>query len=143
MNEKLVRFHEKKVIINGVLINLTNCEYLCLLFMLKNSGVILKKSQLIYATWGYVNNYEDNLVQLIHRLRIKFKDAGGDGEQLITSARGVGYIFDKNFTYDILFGENSVCYVNKKNTKPLSPDSNYSKYIREKKHAINISIEMG
>lgn len=66
---------------------------LLLFKLIKDKSVELSKSDIIKFVWGDAKNYEDNLIQLIYRLRVKLKDFFF--EDYILNVRGVGYVFDK------------------------------------------------
>ena len=65
-------------------------EMLCLL--LKNSGMVLSRTQLLNQIWGYEFDGESRTVDVhIRTLRQKLGDAG----DLIETVRGIGYKMGK------------------------------------------------
>lgn len=72
---------------------LTKKENLLFFKLIKDKSVDLSKSDIIKFVWGDAKNYEDNLIQLIYRLRVKLKVIFF--EDYILNVRGVGYVFDK------------------------------------------------
>ncbi len=82
-------------------IELTAKEYSILEYLLRNKGMVLKKSQIAEHVWDYDFNYSSNIVEVyIKLLRRKIDD---DFEnKLIHNIRGVGYIIrEKNEEPDI------------------------------------------
>ena len=69
-------------------VNLTLKEYEMLALLLKNSGMVLSRTQLLNQIWGYEFDGESRTVDVhIRRLRQKLGSAG----DLIETVRGVGY----------------------------------------------------
>ncbi|PIJ80847.1 MULTISPECIES: helix-turn-helix domain-containing protein [unclassified Erwinia] len=72
---------------------LTEKERNIFILLMKEKGKVVSKSRIISGVWGEVTNYEDNLIQLIYRLRAKLKPFGLD--KFVFNARREGYVFDK------------------------------------------------
>ena len=71
--------------------NLTLKEYEVLCLLLKNSGTVLSRTQLLNQVWGYEFDGESRTVDVhIRTLRQKLGTAGELGE----TVRGVGYKID-------------------------------------------------
>ena len=69
-------------------VNLTLKEYEMLVLLLKNSGMVLSRTQLLNQIWGYEFDGESRTVDVhIRTLRQKLGSAG----DLIETVRGVGY----------------------------------------------------
>ena len=69
-------------------INLTLKEYEVLCLLLKNSGTVLSRTQLLNQVWGYEFDGESRTVDVhIRTLRQKLGTAG----DLVETVRGVGY----------------------------------------------------
>ena len=72
-------------------VNLTLKEYEVLCLLLKNSGTVLSRTQLLNQVWGYEFDGESRTVDVhIRTLRQKLGTAG----DLIETVRGVGYKID-------------------------------------------------
>ena len=72
-------------------VNLTLKEYEVLCLLLKNSGTVLSRTQLLNQVWGYEFDGESRTVDVhIRTLRQKLGTAG----DLIDTVRGVGYKID-------------------------------------------------
>ena len=72
-------------------VNLTLKEYEVLCLLLKNSGTVLSRTQLLNQVWGYEFDGESRTVDVhIRTLRQKLGTAG----DLIETVRGVGYTID-------------------------------------------------
>ena len=69
-------------------VNLTLKEYEMLVLLLKNSGTVLSRTQLLNQVWGYEFDGESSTVDVhIRTLRQKLGSAG----ELVETVRGVGY----------------------------------------------------
>ena len=69
-------------------VNLTLKEYEVLCLLLKNSGTVLSRTQLLNQVWGYEFDGESRTVDVhIRTLRQKLGSAG----ELVETVRGVGY----------------------------------------------------
>ena len=69
-------------------VNLTLKEYEVLCLLLKNSGTVLSRTQLLNQVWGYEFDGESRTVDVhIRTLRQKLGNAG----ELVETVRGVGY----------------------------------------------------
>lgn len=76
------------VTVNNESVILTLKEYEVLCFLLKNSGTVLTRTQLLNQVWGYEFDGESRTVDVhIRTLRQKLKEAG----EYVETIRGVGY----------------------------------------------------
>lgn len=76
------------VTVDNKKINLTLKEYEVLCLLLKNSGTVLSRTQLLNQVWGYEFDGESRTVDVhIRTLRQKLETAG----DLVETVRGVGY----------------------------------------------------
>ena len=74
--------------VDNTKINLTLKEYEVLCLLLKNSGTVLSRTQLLNQVWGYEFDGESRTVDVhIRTLRQKLGTAG----DLVETVRGVGY----------------------------------------------------
>lgn len=77
-----------EVLVDKKPVNLTLKEYEMLCFLLKNSGTVLSRTQLLNQIWGYEFDGESRTVDVhIRTLRQKLGTAGA----LVETVRGVGY----------------------------------------------------
>lgn len=80
------------VTVNKEQVNLTLKEYEMLCLLLKNSGMVLSRTQLLNQIWGYEFDGESRTVDVhIRTLRQKLGEAG----DLIETVRGIGYKMGK------------------------------------------------
>ena len=80
------------VTVNKEPVNLTLKEYEMLCLLLRNSGMVLSRTQLLNQIWGYEFDGESRTVDVhIRTLRQKLGDAG----DLIETVRGIGYKMGK------------------------------------------------
>ena len=80
------------VTVDQELVNLTLKEYEMLALLLKNSGMVLSRTQLLNQIWGYEFDGESRTVDVhVRTLRQKLGTAGN----LIETVRGVGYKIGK------------------------------------------------
>ena len=78
--------------VNKEPVYLTLKEYEMLCLLLKNSGMVLSRTQLLNQIWGYEFDGESRTVDVhIRTLRQKLGDAG----DLIETVRGIGYKMGK------------------------------------------------
>lgn len=76
------------VTVNNEPVTLTLKEYEVLCFLLKNSGTVLTRTQLLNQVWSYEFDGESRTVDVhIRTLRQKLKEAG----EYVETIRGVGY----------------------------------------------------
>lgn len=84
-----------EVRINGKLVELTAKETELLVFLLRNSGTVVNREELLYKVWGYDYLGDTRAVDtLIKRIRQKIAIASPDFS--IKSIYGVGYKFEVN-----------------------------------------------
>ena len=80
------------VTVNQEPVSLTLKEYEMLCLLLKNSGIVLSRTQLLNQIWGYEFDGESRTVDVhIRTLRQKLGEAG----ELIETVRGIGYKMGK------------------------------------------------
>ncbi|KAF1366510.1 winged helix-turn-helix domain-containing protein [Yokenella regensburgei] len=93
-----------------------NCLFLTkketrLFYMLINrKSVEISKIEIIKFVWGDVKNYEDNLVQLIYRLRVKLNNFPLG--KCILNVHGFGYVFDRIHKISVSKGESKLWEIN-------------------------------
>jgi two-component system alkaline phosphatase synthesis response regulator PhoP len=86
--ELYVNIPRRVVISEGEELALTLKEFDLLVYLLKNSGLVLSRERILSAVWDYSLDLETRTVDThILTLRTKLKSAGG----LIKTVRGVGY----------------------------------------------------
>lgn len=73
-------------------INLTHREYVLLETLARRAGQTVSRDTLLEKVWGYDADPAGNVVELyIHYVRRKLAQLCPEGENLITTVRGVGY----------------------------------------------------
>jgi DNA-binding response OmpR family regulator len=93
-NEINVAPEERKVMVNGTVLNLTKKEYQLLLFFISSRGRVLSREAITEHLWGDDSDTFDNLDFIythIRNLRKKISQAGGT--DYIKSVHGFGYKF--------------------------------------------------
>lgn len=84
-----------EVRINGELVELTAKETELLVFLVRNSGTVINREELLYKVWGYDYLGDTRTVDtMIKRIRQKIAIASPDFS--IKSVYGVGYKFEVN-----------------------------------------------
>lgn len=86
-----IDFTARKVMIDGVVINLSPKEYDLLAYMVQNRNIALTREKLISEVWGY-DYYGDDRTLDTH-IKLLRKNLGEYG-RLIVTLRGVGYRFE-------------------------------------------------
>ena len=81
----------RKVYIDGTRIDLTPKEYDLLMFMIKNKNIALSRNQLLSEVWGYEFFGDDRTVDTHIKM---LRNSIGPYRDLISTVRGVGYIFE-------------------------------------------------
>ncbi|RME67370.1 MAG: DNA-binding response regulator [Nitrospirae bacterium] len=85
--------NKKRCYINGKEINLSPREYALLRYLLENQGMVLSRTQILNAVWGYEHDPGTNVVDVhVRNLRKKLKVHSA--EDLIKTIRGFGYILE-------------------------------------------------
>jgi DNA-binding response OmpR family regulator len=75
-------------------IPLTRKQFELLDLLMRRSGLITSREQLIEAGWGYVADVKENTLDVyIHGLRAKLEDQSDKDRPLIRTVHGSGYIF--------------------------------------------------
>ena len=87
MNQPLVFIpNEKRVLLNGVQLSLTNREYEMLYYLYQNQGLPLTREQILLAVWGLDHENDERTVDsFIRILREKI------GKEFIQTVYGIGY----------------------------------------------------
>jgi DNA-binding response OmpR family regulator len=79
---------------HGKDIPLTRKQFELLDTLMRRSGLITSREQLIEAGWGYVAEVKENTLDVyIHGLRAKLEDQSDNGQPLIRTVHGAGYMF--------------------------------------------------
>jgi DNA-binding response OmpR family regulator len=79
---------------NGRDIPLTRKQFELLDTLMRRSGLITSREQLIEAGWGYVADVKENTLDVyIHGLRAKLEDQSDKDQPLIRTVHGAGYMF--------------------------------------------------
>jgi two-component system, OmpR family, response regulator len=79
---------------HGREIPLTRKQFELLEALVRRSGLITSREQLIEAGWGYVAEVKENTLDVyIHGLRTKLEDQSDKGQPLIRTIHGAGYMF--------------------------------------------------
>ncbi len=81
----------RKVYIDGKRIELTPKEYDLLNFLIKNKNIALSRNQLLSEVWGYEFFGDDRTVDTHIKM---LRNSIGPYRDLISTVRGVGYIFE-------------------------------------------------
>lgn len=90
IGDVIVDDRSRRVIRQGVEIELTRTEYDLLSELCRHSGQVLSKQQLLKQVWGGSDGYADNVVEVhLSALRRKLEV---HGPRLIHTVRGVGYV---------------------------------------------------
>jgi two-component system copper resistance phosphate regulon response regulator CusR len=78
----------------GKQIYLTRKQFELLEALIKRSGLVTSREQLIEAGWGYLADVKENTLDVyIHGLRTKLEDKLDDHHALIRTVHGTGYMF--------------------------------------------------
>jgi DNA-binding response OmpR family regulator len=79
---------------HGKDIPLTRKQFELLDTLMRRSGLITSREQLIEAGWGYVADVKENTLDVyIHGLRAKLEDQSDKDQPLIRTVHGAGYMF--------------------------------------------------
>jgi two-component system copper resistance phosphate regulon response regulator CusR len=79
---------------HGKEIPLTRKQFALLEILMRRSGLITSREQLIEAGWGYEADVKENTLDVyIHGLRVKLEDQSDKGRPLIRTVHGAGYLF--------------------------------------------------
>ena len=85
----------RKVSRDGIVIELQKKEFLLLEYFMRHPGCVLSKTQILEGVWNNQFEPQTNVIDvLVFRLRNKI-DKNFE-KKIISTVRGVGYIFDKN-----------------------------------------------
>ena len=80
---------QKKVTLNGSLVDLSGLEYRAVAYMILNQGNVISKSELNEHLYGHNDEFDSNVIEvLINRCRNKV------GRTLIKTLRGKGYVLE-------------------------------------------------
>jgi DNA-binding response OmpR family regulator len=79
---------------NGKEIALTRKQFELLETLIRHKGLITTREQLIEAGWGHSADVKENTLDVyIHGLRSKLEDQSDNGQPLIKTVHGSGYMF--------------------------------------------------
>jgi len=79
---------------HGKEIPLTRKQFALLETLMRRSGLITSRDQLIEAGWGYEADVKENTLDVyIHGLRVKLEDQSDTDRPLIRTVHGAGYLF--------------------------------------------------
>jgi DNA-binding response OmpR family regulator len=79
---------------NGKEIALTRKQFELLETLVRHKGLITTREQLIEAGWGHAADVKENTLDVyIHGLRSKLEDQSDNGQPLIKTVHGSGYMF--------------------------------------------------
>jgi DNA-binding response OmpR family regulator len=85
----------RAIFADGRTINLTPIEFRLLHCLMRNAGRILSHELLMTTVWGYdYEGYSNQIAVYIRRLRMKIEE-DPDYPKLLTTARGLGYKFER------------------------------------------------
>jgi DNA-binding response OmpR family regulator len=80
---------------NGKEISLTRKQFELLETLMRRKGLITSREQLIEAGWGQIADVKENTLDVyIHGLRSKLDDQSDNGQTLIRTVHGAGYMFE-------------------------------------------------
>lgn len=86
-----VDFTSRKVIVDGIIANMTPKEYDLLFYLIRNRGIALTREKLITEVWGYDYFGDDRTLDTHIKL---LRGNLGDYRGMVVTLRGVGYRFD-------------------------------------------------
>lgn len=79
---------------HGKEIPLTRKQFALLETLMRRSGLITSREQLIEAGWGYEADVKENTLDVyMHGLRVKLEDRSDKGRPVIRTVHGAGYLF--------------------------------------------------
>lgn len=79
---------------HGKHIPLTRKQFELLEILMRRSGLVTSREQLIEAGWGYLADVKENTLDVyIHGLRAKLEDKAEEARPLIRTIHGTGYMF--------------------------------------------------
>ncbi len=83
----------------GELVKLSAKEYELLCFLMRHPGRVFSKRELLESVWGVeIAGYEDAVVSMVRRLRIRIEDDPAHPAYLLNN-RGIGYSFVERSKY--------------------------------------------
>jgi DNA-binding response OmpR family regulator len=87
--------HTRRIAIrHGKEIPLTRKQFALLETLMRRSGLITSREQLVEAGWGYEADVKENTLDVyIHGLRVKLEDQSDNDRPLIRTVHGAGYLF--------------------------------------------------
>lgn len=88
-----IHFPARKALIEGKEIGLTWAETRLLYILMHHTGQVVELDYLLRRMWPWQMVFENRLYVLVHRLRKKLEEYGGE-HQYIVSEPGVGYRFE-------------------------------------------------
>lgn len=80
-------------------VKLTEIEFNLLKLLISNAGEELSRTYILDSIWGYTpERYIDTRIVDVHISRLRYKlEKNPTNPDLILTARGVGYMFQKSF----------------------------------------------
>ncbi len=111
---------QKKIISSGEeCVDLTKKEILALEILLEKKSKPISKDTFIRRIWGDVRGFDDNLVQLIHKVKKKLRTLSSN--LMVANLRGFGYILDKDLHFSMHFLEKNIILLEESFYTPLAP----------------------
>lgn len=99
-NELVINIAKRQVMLANRLVDLTSTEFDLLLYMARQPGRVLSRSQLLDKVWGYQHSgYEHTVNSHINRLRTKLEKHPSKPDYVLT-VWGVGYKFAEAKAFD-------------------------------------------
>ena len=88
--------NNQAIFADGRTMNLTPIEFRLLHCLMRNAGRILSHDLLMSTVWGYdYEGYSNQIAVYVRRLRMKIEE-DSDHPKLLTTARGLGYKFERS-----------------------------------------------
>jgi two-component system OmpR family response regulator len=84
---------KRKVLRAGRQIELQSREFRLLEFLLRHKGQVVTRTMLLEGVWDYHFDPQTNVID-VHISRLRGKIDTGEGESLVRTVRGAGYIID-------------------------------------------------
>ncbi|WP_279051559.1 winged helix-turn-helix domain-containing protein [Cedecea davisae] len=114
----IIDIQERTVYAGEVRVNLTKKEILALEILLEKKSSAISRDALIKRIWGDTRGFDDNLVQIIHRVKTKLRTLNSN--LLVSNLRGFGYIFDKDLHFSVHYLEKKVISLDESFYTPLA-----------------------
>lgn len=114
-----INIQERTISSGNKCVNLTKKEMLALEMLLEKKSKAISKDTLIKRIWGDVRGFDDNLVQLIHKVKTKLRTLSSN--LLVANLRGFGYILDKDLHFSVHYLEKKIISLEEHFYTPLAP----------------------